>query len=66
MKTEVVIQCSKCGWLYSTAEKNGAEIPLEQVVQDSWRPILLECTCGARCTILNRQICEPCHSTGAN
>ena len=58
MKTEAVIQCSKCGWLYATAEKSGAEIPLEQVMRDSWKPITLLCTCGARCTILNGHICE--------
>lgn len=29
-----------------------------KVLEESWRPITLECTCGARCTILNGHICE--------
>lgn len=28
------------------------------VLAQSWRPITLECTCGARCTILNGHICK--------
>jgi hypothetical protein len=66
MTTQAMIQCGKCGWLYCTAEKDGAEVSLDQAMRDSWKPITLECTCGARCTILNGRICEQWPTTGAN
>jgi len=62
------IYCANCDslfWSIQTPDPS-ASITAQSLLARSWKPITLECTCGARCTILNGQICEPCPTTGAS
>ncbi len=60
IETPTGIYCDKCGSVHTVVESPD-KLPLKsvpKVIEESWRPITLECTCGARCTILNGHICE--------
>ena len=41
-----------CGALYETA----GEIALDEIRAQSWRPIVLECDCGARFVVLGGMV----------
>lgn len=54
------INCERCETSHTVAWTEGGSCTREikTILAQSWRPITLECTCGARCTILNGRICE--------